>query len=215
MARGGRGRGILLSAVAALVIAVLYVVLRQRNAPDLLVQSDEGWQADVRAAVGGEVINPGTYTLARRRPDRRPCDGGGRLYRTRRTNGAQSGGARRRRGRVHHSDPGGTGLDSDRQSASTPSARSRQPRPHPFPRPRLSAHRDCPREGQRSPRARRPRPPAATAKLNINAASKPTWRRCPPLARRSRSASSTTAPRMGHTSKLKTSPACAASPPTR
>jgi competence protein ComEA len=63
MARGGRGRGILLSALAALVIAVLYVVLRQRNVPDLIVQSDEGWQPDVRAAVGGEVVNPGTYTL--------------------------------------------------------------------------------------------------------------------------------------------------------
>jgi competence protein ComEA len=63
MARGGRGRGILLSALAALVIAVIYVVLRQRNVPDLLVQSDEGWQPDVRAAVGGEVVNPGAYTL--------------------------------------------------------------------------------------------------------------------------------------------------------
>jgi competence protein ComEA len=63
MARGGRGRGILLSALAALVIAVIYVALRQRNVPDLLVQSDEGWQPDVRAAVGGEIVNPGTYTL--------------------------------------------------------------------------------------------------------------------------------------------------------
>jgi competence protein ComEA len=63
MAGGGRRRGILLSAVAALVIAVIYVVLRQRHTPDLLVQSDEGWQPDVRAAVGGEVINPGTYML--------------------------------------------------------------------------------------------------------------------------------------------------------
>jgi competence protein ComEA len=63
MAGGGRRRGILLSAVAALVIAVIYVVLRQRNTPDLLVQSDEGWQPDVRAAVDGEVINPGSYTL--------------------------------------------------------------------------------------------------------------------------------------------------------
>jgi competence protein ComEA len=64
MARGGRGRGILLSALAALVIAVIYVVLRQRNTPDLLVQSDEGWQPDVRVSVGGEVRNPGTYTLS-------------------------------------------------------------------------------------------------------------------------------------------------------
>jgi competence protein ComEA len=64
MARGGRGRGILLSALAALVIAVIYVVLRQRNTPDLLVQSDEGWQPDVRVSVGGEVLNPGTYTLS-------------------------------------------------------------------------------------------------------------------------------------------------------
>lgn len=63
MARGSRRRGILLSAVAALVIAVLYVMIRQRNMPELLVQSDEGWQADVRASVGGEVISPGTYTL--------------------------------------------------------------------------------------------------------------------------------------------------------
>jgi len=51
-----------LGAIAAVVIAVIYVMLRQRNAPDLIVQSDEGWQPDVRAAVGGEVLNPGTYT---------------------------------------------------------------------------------------------------------------------------------------------------------
>lgn len=63
MAGGGRRRGILLSAAAAIVIAIIYVLLRQRNAPDLLVQSDEGWQPDVRVAVGGEVVNPGTYTL--------------------------------------------------------------------------------------------------------------------------------------------------------
>lgn len=63
MARGGRGRGILLSALAALVIAVIYVVLRQRNTPDLLVQSDEGWQPNARVSIGGEVLNPGTYTL--------------------------------------------------------------------------------------------------------------------------------------------------------
>lgn len=58
-----RKRGIVLSAVAALVIAAIYVLLRQRHSPELLVQSDEGWQPDVRVAVGGEVINPGTYTL--------------------------------------------------------------------------------------------------------------------------------------------------------
>lgn len=63
MANGSRARGIALSAVAAIVIAVIYVVLRQRHTPDLLVQSDEGWQPDVRAAVGGEVANPGTYML--------------------------------------------------------------------------------------------------------------------------------------------------------
>ncbi|MHB8645009.1 MAG: helix-hairpin-helix domain-containing protein [Thermomicrobiales bacterium] len=60
---GNRRRGLLISAVAALVVAAIYVVLRQRGAPELLVQSDEGWQPDVRAAVGGAVINPGTYTL--------------------------------------------------------------------------------------------------------------------------------------------------------
>ncbi len=60
---GSRRRGLILSAVAALVIAALYVLLRQRNVPDLLVQSDEGWQPEVRAAVGGEVSNPGTYVL--------------------------------------------------------------------------------------------------------------------------------------------------------
>jgi competence protein ComEA len=60
---GSRRRGLILSAVAALVIAAIYVLLRQRNVPDLLVQSDEGWQPEVRAAVGGEVLNPGTYLL--------------------------------------------------------------------------------------------------------------------------------------------------------
>src|SRR3954468_9724456 len=63
MADGSRRRGIVLSAIAAVVIATIYVVLRQRQMPDLIVQSDEGWQPDVRAAVGGEVIAPGTYTL--------------------------------------------------------------------------------------------------------------------------------------------------------
>ncbi|MDQ6604460.1 MAG: ComEA family DNA-binding protein [Chloroflexota bacterium] len=60
---GSRRRGLILSAVAALVVAAIYVLLRQRNVPDLLVQSDEGWQPEVRAAVGGEVGNPGTYML--------------------------------------------------------------------------------------------------------------------------------------------------------
>lgn len=60
---GSRKRGVVLGAVAAVVIAVIYVMLRQRHMPDLIVQSDEGWQPDVRAAVGGEVVNPGTYTV--------------------------------------------------------------------------------------------------------------------------------------------------------
>ena len=60
-----RWRGIIVGAFAAIIVAAIYVILRQRNTPDLLVQSDEGWQPDVRAAVGGEVINPGTYTLGR------------------------------------------------------------------------------------------------------------------------------------------------------
>jgi competence protein ComEA len=60
---GSRRRGLILSAVAALVVAAIYVILRQRNVPDVLVQSDEGWQPEVRAAVGGEVISPGTYVL--------------------------------------------------------------------------------------------------------------------------------------------------------
>lgn len=63
MADGSPRRGILLSAAAAVVIAVIYVVLRQRHTPDLIVRSDEGWQPDVRASVGGEVVNPGAYTL--------------------------------------------------------------------------------------------------------------------------------------------------------
>lgn len=60
---GSRRRGLVISAVAALVVTVLYVLLRQRSVPDLLVQSDEGWQPEVRAAIGGEVISPGAYTL--------------------------------------------------------------------------------------------------------------------------------------------------------
>ena len=60
---GSRRRGLILSAVAALIVAAIYVLLRQRNVPDLLVQSDEGWQPEVHAAVGGEVLTPGTYVL--------------------------------------------------------------------------------------------------------------------------------------------------------
>ncbi len=60
---GSRRRGLVISAVAALVVAAIYVVLRQRSVPDLLVQSDEGWQPEVQASVGGEVLNPGSYTL--------------------------------------------------------------------------------------------------------------------------------------------------------
>ena len=60
---GSRRRGLVISAVAALVVAAMYVLLRQRSVPDLLVQSDEGWQPEVRAAIGGEVVSPGAYTL--------------------------------------------------------------------------------------------------------------------------------------------------------
>lgn len=60
---GSRRKGLMISAVAALVVAAIYVLLRQRNVPDLIVQSDESWQPEVRVAVGGEVSNPGTYTL--------------------------------------------------------------------------------------------------------------------------------------------------------
>jgi len=60
---GSRRRGLVISAVAALVVAAIYVLLRQRSVPDLLVQSDEGWQPEVQAAIGGEVISPGAYTL--------------------------------------------------------------------------------------------------------------------------------------------------------
>jgi competence protein ComEA len=52
-----------MGAIAALVIAAMYVLLRQKHTPDLLVQSDEGWQPDVRVAIAGEVATPGTYTL--------------------------------------------------------------------------------------------------------------------------------------------------------
>lgn len=52
-----------LSAVAALIVAAIYVLIRQRNVPELLVQSDEGWRPEVQVAVGGEVVSPGTYVL--------------------------------------------------------------------------------------------------------------------------------------------------------
>lgn len=58
-----RRRGLVISAVAALVVAAIYVLLRQRNVPDLLVQSDEGWQPEVHVAIGGEVRSPGAYIL--------------------------------------------------------------------------------------------------------------------------------------------------------
>lgn len=60
---GSRRRGLVISAVAALVVAAIYVLLRQRSVPDLLVQSDEGWQPEVHAAIGGEVVSPGAYIL--------------------------------------------------------------------------------------------------------------------------------------------------------
>ncbi len=52
-----------MSALAALVVAVVYVLLRQRNGPDLIVQTDDGWQPDVRVAINGEVASPGAYVL--------------------------------------------------------------------------------------------------------------------------------------------------------
>ncbi len=60
---GSRRRGLVISAAAALVVAAIYVLLRQRSVPDLLVQSDEGWQPEVQAAIGGEVLSPGAYVL--------------------------------------------------------------------------------------------------------------------------------------------------------
>lgn len=60
---GSLRRSIFLGALAALVIVAIWIVLRQKQTPDLLVQSDEGWQPDVRAAISGEVVSPGVYTL--------------------------------------------------------------------------------------------------------------------------------------------------------
>lgn len=56
-------RAMFVGALGALIVAALYVLLRQKHTPDLLVQSDEGWQPDVRVSVAGEVVSPGTYTL--------------------------------------------------------------------------------------------------------------------------------------------------------
>ncbi len=63
MTGSSRRRGLVLTAVLAVIVAAIVVLVRQRNAPDLIVRSDEGWQPQLRAAVGGEVLNPGTYTL--------------------------------------------------------------------------------------------------------------------------------------------------------
>jgi competence protein ComEA len=64
MADGARiRRAMLVGALGALIVAAIYVLLRQKHTPDLLVQSDEGWQPDVRVSVAGEVVSPGTYTL--------------------------------------------------------------------------------------------------------------------------------------------------------
>jgi competence protein ComEA len=52
-----------MGAIAALIVAAIYVLLRQKQTPDLLVLSDEGWQPDIRASIAGEVVVPGTYTL--------------------------------------------------------------------------------------------------------------------------------------------------------
>lgn len=64
MAEGGsRRRSIVIGALVGIIVVAISVLLRNRNSPDVLVQSDEGWQPVVRAAIGGEVVNPGTYTL--------------------------------------------------------------------------------------------------------------------------------------------------------
>lgn len=56
-------RGMVIGALAALVIAATVAVVRQRDTPELIVQSDEDWAGDMRVAVMGEVITPGTYIL--------------------------------------------------------------------------------------------------------------------------------------------------------
>jgi len=56
-------RGMVIGALAALVIAATVAVVRQRDTPELIVQSDEDWTGDMRVAVAGEVITPGTYIL--------------------------------------------------------------------------------------------------------------------------------------------------------
>lgn len=59
----GSRRGMIIGALAALVLAAFIAVMRQRGVPDLIVQSDEGWAGEVRIAIAGEVIAPGIYTL--------------------------------------------------------------------------------------------------------------------------------------------------------
>lgn len=61
--KAGSRRGMVVGALAALVLAAVIAVMRQRNAPDLIVQSDEGWAGEIRVAIAGEVLAPGTYTL--------------------------------------------------------------------------------------------------------------------------------------------------------
>lgn len=56
-------RGVIAGTLAALVVAAIIAVMRQRAAPDLIVQSDEGWAGEMRAAIAGEVVSPGAYTL--------------------------------------------------------------------------------------------------------------------------------------------------------
>ncbi len=78
MATGGEARtrtasyrGAMAGALIALVVAAGIAVARQRAVPDLVVQSDEGWAGEVRVAVAGEVMIPGTYAL---RSDARLAD---------------------------------------------------------------------------------------------------------------------------------------------
>lgn len=59
----GSRRGMVIGALAALVLAACIAVLRQRGVPDLVVQSDEGWVGEMRVAIAGEVVAPGTYTV--------------------------------------------------------------------------------------------------------------------------------------------------------
>ncbi len=61
--KAGSRRGMVVGALVALVLAAFIAVMRQRSVPDLIVQSDEGWAGEIRVAIAGEVIAPGTYTL--------------------------------------------------------------------------------------------------------------------------------------------------------